>query len=789
MKFFYFQKSHQQNDTWISADASAFESVKLNQAIHIGTTFLSQANNFYEGDLWLDIDKKEHEGGIKAAITSTKAIAKKLESLGVKLNQVELFASGNKGFHIRIPLKIFDGIAVPNLPKIFKKIAAKIDELAGGDTGIDFSMYNGGKGKLIRVENKQRIDNKQYKVQITWEELETLTPESYKAICSTPREKILLESPETNKELSNLMSDTFSEVSSEEKNLKGQSVVTPKMFEGLEEFELPCKLVIMSGADNSKSKNASNNNKCQSIALLQDLGLATDSDVAEYARNNVTDNNSESDLLNHVRAARSKGNTKELTCGLMLHQTGVTKSSCKNCPIPDILNPVEPANIEALENSVVAGTLNLLGHVSNTHIIKRLALEASAATNIPANTVFLVGLSITSAFTVRHRVVSYRDGTILPTGLSNITESPSGSGKSRVMKTFTEPFKRIYIERRAGLLLELKRLDVKTQKDRKAEIEAKLAISFLITDSTPEALSATLAATCGIYGTASCEQSLTNSLLGKSYGDGKASNNELLLSGFDGGFVNIKRVSRDGYSGDVGGAVILCAQAGSVSTLVTESNETGLAERFLMLAEPNRIGTQDYFSTTEISQKVLQEYAEVCKRIAATIFINPEPLNALPVMTISKDGWHLINEFRNQIEPLRADGKRFSHGSLRGATGKVDMQIMKIAANLQIAESPQLEIELEYVKSAIAIVKDLTEEHFKLLEALGFIGKKAEQVAIINYLTKSKSAGMVEIYNAVRGVTPFKAMTGNKSEAIKLTIKNMIADGLVKESSSKYSLQ
>jgi hypothetical protein len=786
--YFYFQKAvNQEGATWFSAAKDDYQTVKLREACHIATAIIhenEQGHIRYEGDLWLDVDKY-----IESAIAATQAIAKLLEAdFRVNLNQCELFASGGKGFHIRIPAKLLSAPPLAELPKVYKKLAAKIDELVGGDSGIDFQLYNMGKGKLIRVENKQRLDGA-YKVPMTWQELEYLTPEIYSELTAQPRQNYPVEKPEPNQALSTLFCEALSEVEQETKDKKFETT-PPEAFESLGNINLPCKLQIMAGLDTTKKQNACNNSKAQTMALLQDLDLASDDDVAEYARNNVTDSNSESDLLNHVKSARNPANTKEFSCGLMLHETGVTKSACESCPV-NALNASqhEEPNTTLIDDVISEGEVNLLKHLDDSHIMKKLPLAIARTTGLPASTAFLMGIGAFSSMAVRYRRVAYQFGGSVPIGINAVAEHPPGGGKTRCLKTYTAPFQKAYQNHRDNCLNELKRLD-KKDTERKELLEEALAVTFMITNSTPEALEASLESTCGFFAGVSSEKGLANSLLGLSYGDQRANNNDLMLNGFDGGYMATLRVSRTGYSGFVGGAVVIFAQEGTVKIIVTQSNASGLSERFLMLSQPHNIGKRDFLNVPSIPQEYLNQYAEACNNFASVIFDKPKPLKELPALKIPAEGWNLINEFRNKIEPMQANGGCLSHESLRGAASKVDIQIMKIAANLHLMTSQALEIDLNHVISAIGIVDDLLQEHRKLLEDNGFTGVKAEFQAIIHYLSKgTKSAGAVEICQALRNVTPFKSLSSSKTDAIKAALKTMVGEKLLTEVNGKYTLK
>lgn len=194
---FYYRKVESGGGTWESADESEFERICDEVAFHVTTTFVSDLPDGenkgkirYRGDFFIDIDHKdllaENQAPIiEAAIEDARKVQRYLLDSGVNLNCCKLFISGGKGFHIQIPVKLFDGVALNSLPMIYRNVARKLTTELGA-TGIDMAMYAGGKGSTIRVENKQRKNGK-YKVQITWEDLDDLDAEAYLTLSSTPR--------------------------------------------------------------------------------------------------------------------------------------------------------------------------------------------------------------------------------------------------------------------------------------------------------------------------------------------------------------------------------------------------------------------------------------------------------------------------------------------------------------------------------------------------------------------------------------------------------------------------
>ena len=304
---------------------------------------------------------------------------------------------------------------------------------------------------------------------------------------------------------------------------------------------------------------------------------------------------------------------------------------------------------------------------------------------------------------------------------------------------------------------------------------------LFVTNSTPEGLEKTLIESNGFFSAVSSEQGLFNSLLGNSYGgNGRQNNNDLVLNGFDGGEVNSLRAGRTGFNGSVIGAVCCFAQQGSVETILNASNGTGVSERFLMLSEPHNLGRRNHRQVFSKSIWAEQTYAMQCDQFEG-IIENPLSPDELIPLTISPNGFVLINRYKDRIEPYLKDGGRYSHISLRGAGCKIDMQIMKIAANLHLSNFNQSTVIADnHVTSAIEIANELLEANLRLCQAKGIMGLKAEFTAVINYLTtKHGVKSERELINSLRTTQPFKDFSGKKSELIKDTLAAMTKEGLL----------
>jgi hypothetical protein len=434
--------------------------------------------------------------------------------------------------------------------------------------------------------------------------------------------------------------------------------------------------------------------------------------------------------------------------------------------------------------------VDLLKHLDDDHLLKKLSMQTAACCQMPVNTVFLVLLGAFSSVSCRKWVVGYPHGGSLPIGIYAVVEQPSGTGKTRCLTVGQKPFSRIKTDVVNAYRESVKQLqdiaepsesqaaDLKELLARKPAINSRLFIS----NATAEGMEQTLSGTQGFFSAISSEQGLFNSLLGLSYSNA-APNNDLVLNGFDGGHISSCRVTRDGFYGHVIGGITLFAQQGSVEKILACSNGTGMSERFLMLAEPHLLGQRDHLKKIPIDPSLDVSYANACE-FARDIFNEPKGADDLLLLNISDAGHRMIAECRNKIEPDLLDGGRYSHISVRGAAGKVNMQIMKIAANLYLLDrrdNYDPNIPDSIVKSAIGIAHDLLEANLALCKAKGLIGERAEFTAILSLFESNHKPMMTErqIIQSRSRVVPFKDFTGNKSDLIRESLAAMESEGLL----------
>jgi len=411
--------------------------------------------------------------------------------------------------------------------------------------------------------------------------------------------------------------------------------------------------------------------------------------------------------------------------------------------------------------------LDLLKNLPDGHILSRMSKAVSVDAQVPESSVLLAILTTYSSMACRTFCVEYYDGTTLPIGLYCIIEQPSGSGKSRILNAAQAPFRHEY--RRV--------MDSVTDKDSLAAIRSR----YFVTNTTPEALEMMTAKAGGYFACASSEQALLSTLIGNIYGDAsKPKNNELVLSGFDGGFFNSSRITREGYSGFVTGSVLCFAQAGSVKSVLNASMGTGLSERFLMAAEEHWLGKRTLRLTGHENAELAQDYHAICERVFAFESDN-FAIRPMINLRLTDNGYTLLLGYCQAIEHKLADGGKYSSTAVRGSAAKINIQILKIAANLHLMSgSLSTVIPDNVLFLAIEMAGDMLDSNCEISKILGIMGDKSEYSAILSLFEHDerprteRNIIQKKSYNL-----PFKDYSGNKSEKIRECLSRMVDEGVL----------
>lgn len=426
--------------------------------------------------------------------------------------------------------------------------------------------------------------------------------------------------------------------------------------------------------------------------------------------------------------------------------------------------------------------LDLLKHLPEGDF-KQYVGDVARMCNIHPSTSLLVALGIVSSVACRVFGVQYQNGEVLPTGEYVIAGGLPGDAKSRMLKAY----QRAVFDAQKSAVKEYRKREAEFKEDPANEgkkFKEPYPARIFITDSTVEALEPILAESGGYFSLASAEQAVVNTLTGASYGgEGRKNNNDLPLKGFNAEYHASSRATRSGYTGIVVGSITCFAQPRAIETILSKSEGSGMAERFLMIEEPTQQGTRDHTRqcyTEEYSRNV---YNRIMGELAARALEQPQDFDELQAYRISSGDWHRINLFRNEIEPHLADGGKYSTATMRGVASKVDMHIMKIGALLAcLYEHPIGEIPSQFIDAAMGIMKDMLDNTLSLLFKIGVVGFNAEEEQIIDYLGKQKGATRRQMKGAKAKVKPF-VESQSPYAAIDEAINRLIQKGVVSETS------
>lgn len=189
-------KGHQKTGVWKAVheddtEARTRSSVGFNTVLSLNFRFSPDNDppegTLYRGPFYIDLDVEE---SLAAAIRAAKSVVKTLKSNGVREDDLRIWLSGKKGFHIVVPSQVFNpegADGVEHLPQIYKFMAS---DLKLPKDAMDYSVYSGGRGRMWRVAGVKRTDNGKFKVPITVQELEELTVDGYAELTSTAREEL-----------------------------------------------------------------------------------------------------------------------------------------------------------------------------------------------------------------------------------------------------------------------------------------------------------------------------------------------------------------------------------------------------------------------------------------------------------------------------------------------------------------------------------------------------------------------------------------------------------------------
>lgn len=202
MNYYYYQEGLRPDEKWKPIQEDRLDTIKgamfrtilsVDAPVPDDATKEQITSIKFSGPLYFDLDDAESPG---STAVHAKKLVNLLEEHDVNVNDLQIYASGGKGFHILVHQKIFmakpSKAGMAHLPTIYKEMAYKL-----AVDSMDFRVYTARKGRMFRCANVKR-PNGLYKVQISYEELCKLVEaheagkaeEAYKAMCAEPRELV-----------------------------------------------------------------------------------------------------------------------------------------------------------------------------------------------------------------------------------------------------------------------------------------------------------------------------------------------------------------------------------------------------------------------------------------------------------------------------------------------------------------------------------------------------------------------------------------------------------------------
>lgn len=351
---YLFYKGPEKRGVWRALDEPTL-ALRIPKAARIAFTTILSVNEkpghkesvsddaLYQGPLYIDIDNDDIKKSIKIAIK----VLKKLTKNGVKDNQIQLWASGKRGFHIMIPMNVFTkDVPLRKLPLTYKYMLGSMKLLEM----IDHTVYSHGRGRMWRVANKQRIDNGAYKVGITADELRAMTEETYAALCSQPREPIPYAPEEgKNQYLAALFNLAHAKALAAIKPI--QVYIDPEIVEGLHGTFPPCAESMSKGEnlDPDKGYNELSTQFGKAVATFKpDTAEEVIQSFAEIIQGDSYDT-PEKRAEHTMKAYRISARSKDYawSCRSMLSVLKDKESPCLDCPIAFLLIQQDDLILEA----------------------------------------------------------------------------------------------------------------------------------------------------------------------------------------------------------------------------------------------------------------------------------------------------------------------------------------------------------------------------------------------------------------------------------------------------------
>ena len=431
--------------------------------------------------------------------------------------------------------------------------------------------------------------------------------------------------------------------------------------------------------------------------------------------------------------------------------------------------------------------------LSNSVIVK-MAKRAAHTMEIPLGTVFTTLLAGASAAVSTNYTTRFITGTCVPAVIQAVCEHPPSTGKSNLKNQAVNSYQR-------GMYDHNRR--IASTNNAAGKDGAKLPYGFeVITDGTTAAIDAELASMdSGRVFIASDEQAAFQSLFPD---NAFSSNNSLLLNGWMGEYISGSRATRKAFSGYVQTAVLLIAQVGSIQRVLSASNQTGLAERFLFTAEPSNLGSRTLnngYLTIEDKEAFNLAADECIKRYSKRVYldgdnmVNLAGIESLEVIEPRREGYEIIKAKRKEMESFLGELRRNGEMTFLGWIGKLETHVLKIATVMHVfnclGNGREVEkfIPDELIKACIELVVEYGKHMRGIIQNSGESGDTAELEAVMDMLSKERGVTIERAKQIMRRRAPFRERGKDAYKAAGARLNKMLKEGFIVQSATDGALQ
>ena len=430
----------------------------------------------------------------------------------------------------------------------------------------------------------------------------------------------------------------------------------------------------------------------------------------------------------------------------------------------------------------------------NGSVITKLAKRASHTMEIPIGTVFTTLLAGASAAVSTNYATRFASKTVIPAVIQSVSEHPPSTGKSNLKNQAINSYSHAMYDHNRRI----SSVNNATGKD-----GAKLPYGFtFITDGTTAAIDQELTKMdSGRVFIASDEQAAFQSLFPEST---FSSNNSLLLNGWMGESVSGLRTTRKAFSGNVQTAVLLIAQVGSIQRVLSASNQTGLAERFIFTAEPSNLGrrTFDNGCLSADDKAMFSLAAEECvKRYSKRVYldgdnmVNTTDIDLLEIIEPRLEGYEIIKAKRKEMESFLGELRRTGEMTFLGWIGKLETHVLKIATVMHVfnclgnGREVDRFIPDELIRACIELVMEYGKHMRGIIQNSGESGDTAELEAVMDMLSSERGVSIERAKQIMRRRAPFRERGKDAYKAAGARLNAMLKEGFIVQSATDGTLQ